>query len=89
MTLLKVAHYLDYFKIEIEAEEGFLKELFVALEWFVSSYWYYVTFIPVINIVLTYIVGKYVLTGLLYPYQNSIGRETLDRNNATKFGEEF
>ena len=35
MTLLKVAHYLDYFKIEIEAEEGFLKELFVALEWFV------------------------------------------------------
>ena len=90
MTLLKVAHYLDYFKKEIESEEeGFLKELFVALEWFVSSYWYYATFIPAINIVLTYIVGKYVLTGLLYPYQNSIGRETLDRNNATKFGEEF
>ena len=54
-----------------------------------SSNWYYAMFVPVLNIVLTYIIGKYVLTGLLYPYQNSIGRETLDRNNATKFGEEF
>lgn len=38
---------------------------------------------------MTYILGRYMLTGILYPYQNAIGRETLDRNNATKFGEEF
>lgn len=73
----------------IDDEEGFKKELLEGLEWFVSSYWYYVAFIPVVNIALTYLIGKYILTGLLYPYQNSIGRETLDRNNATKFGEEF
>ena len=89
LIFLKYTHDHGYLKMEKEVEEGFLKALLEALEWFVTSYWYYAAFLPVINIVFTYIIGCYILTGLLYPYQNSIGRETLDRNNATKFGEEF
>ena len=90
LALLKYVHDQGYLSMEeVEVEEGFVKTLLEALEWFVSSYWYYVAFIPAINILLTYIIGHYVLSGLLYPYQNSLGRETLDRNNATRFGEEF
>ena len=89
LVLLKFSHDNGYLETEIELEEGYLKELLEVSEWFVTSNWYYLAFFPVINIILIYIVGHYMLTGILYPYQNSIGRETLDRNNATKFGEEF
>ena len=29
------------------------------------------------------------MCGILYPYQNSVARESLDRGNAAKFGEDF
>ena len=53
------------------------------------SWWIWFAYIPLLNVVLIYLVGHYALTTLLYPYQNSIIREALDRNNSTKFGEEF
>lgn len=46
-------------------------------------------YIPVINILIMFVVGRYILSAIMYPYQNSIIRETLDRNNAKRFGEEF
>ena len=87
--LLKYVHDQGYLAIQFEIEDENFKIVLEALEWFVSSYWYYLAFVPIINIVLTYIIGKYVLSGLLYPYQNSIGREALDRSNSTRFSEEF
>lgn len=38
---------------------------------------------------LTFLIGRWIIAGVLYPYQNFIIRETLDRANNTKFGEDF
>ena len=46
-------------------------------------------YLPIINLILTKIIGNYVLAAVLFPYQNAFIREALDRTNATKFGEEF
>ena len=46
-------------------------------------------YVPIINIFLTKILGNYILSAVLFPYQNAYIREALDRTNATKFGEEF
>jgi hypothetical protein len=43
----------------------------------------------VINFILIITIGRYLLSSMLYPYQNSIIREGLDRNNASRFGQEF
>ena len=56
---------------------------------FMVSHWVYLSYLPGINYVLTMIIGKYVLSAILYPYQNAYAREHLDRSNANKFGEEF
>ena len=46
-------------------------------------------YLPIFNLILILTIGKYVLSAMLYPYQNSIVREILDRTNANKFGSEF
>lgn len=55
----------------------------------IVSKWLYLTYLPVLNYILTMVIGRYVLSGILYPYQNAYAREHLDRGNASKFGEEF
>jgi len=56
---------------------------------FVMSDWFFLLYLPILNFMLIVIFGKYILSGIMYPYQNSIIREELDRSNATKFGQEF
>lgn len=45
--------------------------------------------VPPINFLLVYAGARYVLYCILYPYQNSIQREWLDRSNNDRFGREF
>ena len=56
---------------------------------FVETDWYYLLYVPVFNVLLIYIIGSYALSGITYPYQNALIRESLDRGNAAKFGDEF
>lgn len=65
------------------------KEVYTKLMQLVSSHWYFLVYVPVFNLVTFLIVGRYLLSAALYPYQNSICREFLDKNNARIFGEEF
>ena len=51
--------------------------------------WVYLLYLPVLNYILLQSVGRYILIGCIYPYQNSIIREQLDRTNNLKFGQEF
>ena len=55
----------------------------------VRSPWFFLAYVPLFNFMLFIIIGRYVLCAILFPYQNSIVREQLDRGNSTKFGEEF
>ena len=59
------------------------------IEFVGTPYYFCLVYIPLINFLLFILVGRYVLSALLFPYQNSVIRETLDRNNSAKFGEEF
>ena len=43
------------------------------------SYLFYLLYLPGINMVMILAVGRYILSGILYPYQNSIIRESIDR----------
>lgn len=54
-----------------------------------ESLWYCFLYWPALNFLLIFFIGRWVLVGILYPYQNYIIRETLDRANNTKFGEDF
>lgn len=45
--------------------------------------------LPPINFLLVYAGARYILYCILYPYQNSIQREGLDRSNNERFGKEF
>lgn len=56
---------------------------------FVGSDWYYLLYVPLFNVLLIYIMGSYALSAITYPYQNALVRESLDRGNAAKFGDEF
>ena len=49
----------------------------------------YMLYLPVINLILLQIVGRFILLSFIYPYQNSCFRENLDRQNNQRFGEEF
>ena len=44
-----------------------------------NAWWIWLAYIPLINFILVFIIGRYGLTTLLYPYQNSMIRESLDR----------
>jgi len=46
-------------------------------------------FLPLLNFFLIVLIGRYALSGIMYPYQNAVIREELDRNNASRFGHEF
>jgi hypothetical protein len=73
---------IDY---EMEMEDsyrGYLTQ-------FIESNWFYILYTPILTFILIASIGRYVLSGILYPYQNAFARESLDRTNATKFGEEF
>lgn len=54
-----------------------------------QAYFYLLLLLPGINSLIILAVGRYILSGILYPYQNFIIRETLDRTNNGKFGEDF
>jgi hypothetical protein len=69
--------------------EDNLKEYKVMMVNFVDSQWFYLLYLPILTFVLMTAIGRYALSGILYPYQNAFARESLDRGNATKFGEEF
>jgi hypothetical protein len=56
---------------------------------FVESGWFYILYTPILTFILIATMGRYILSGILYPYQNAFARESLDRSNASKFGEEF
>lgn len=45
--------------------------------------------LPIVNLLVMTILGRYILSAIRYPYQNAIIRESLDRGNASKFGQEF
>ena len=45
--------------------------------------------VPPLNFLFIYWGARYILYCLLYPYQNSIQREWLDRSNNERFGKEF
>lgn len=77
----------DYIEFEIGVE--ITKHYLVRMDEFFADYWWILIIIVTTNLVLTLVIGRYILSAMLYPYQNSIIRETLDRSNATKFGEEF
>lgn len=84
-AILKIS--LTLYEIKLENEH-----LQRAVDWFTllaESHWFYLVFVPAINFMLILLGGRYILSALLYPYQNAIIRESLDRNNATKFGQEF
>ena len=51
--------------------------------------WLLLGYVPLLNLILLYVISRYALSSLMYPYQNSIIREGLDRINSSKFGEEF
>lgn len=68
---------------------GFMEETKVLICKFLVSGWVYLSYLPAINYLLTMVIGRYVLSGILYPYQNAYAREHLDRSNANKFGDEF
>jgi hypothetical protein len=54
-----------------------------------KAYFYLLLLLPGINSLLILAAGRYILSGILYPYQNFIIRESLDRANNGKFGEDF
>lgn len=56
---------------------------------FIESKWFYLMYMPILTFIMLAVLGRYILSGILYPYQNAYARESLDRSNATKFGEEF
>ena len=66
-----------------------MKEYKVLVVTFVDSNWFYILYLPILTFILIAAIGRYALSGILYPYQNAYARESLDRGNATKFGEEF
>ena len=72
-----------------KGDSGFLGFFKILLCKFIVSKWVFLSYMPAVNYVLTMIIGRYVLSGILYPYQNAYAREHLDRGNANKFGEEF
>ena len=49
-------------------------------------YWFSLLFLPLFNLILIVWLGRYLLSGILYPYQNYFVREGLDRFNNLKFG---
>ena len=49
----------------------------------------YLLYLPAINGLLIVWIGRYALSGILYPYQNSVIKESLDRQNNIKFGMEL
>jgi hypothetical protein len=51
-----------------------------------SSPYFNLAYIPVLNFILLVVIGRYVLSAIRYPYQNAIIRESLDRSNSSKFG---
>jgi hypothetical protein len=53
------------------------------------KYWYCSLFLPGFNFIAILLVGKYILSCMLYPYQNLIFGETQDIGNNYRFGEEF
>lgn len=55
----------------------------------VRSPWFFLVYVPLFNFLLFVTIGRYILCAILFPYQNSIVREQLDRGNSAKFGEEF
>ena len=66
-----------------------LKEYKIMASDFIDSPWFYLLYAPILTFILIAAIGRYALSGILYPYQNAFARESLDRGNATKFGEEF
>jgi ABC-type phosphate transport system auxiliary subunit len=46
-------------------------------------------YIPVVSYILLRVLGKYTISSILYPYQNSITRESLDRGNSAKYGDDL
>lgn len=46
-------------------------------------------YLPIFNFILITLIGRYILSAIRYPYQNAIIRESLDRGNSSKFGQEF
>lgn len=51
--------------------------------------WYILVYFPPLNGILITVIGRYILCGTMYPYQNTIVRESLDRINNQRFGQEL
>jgi hypothetical protein len=51
--------------------------------------WFYLLLLPGVQMIIIIILGRYALSGILYPYQNTIVSQSLDRLNSLKFGEDF
>ena len=56
---------------------------------FIAGWWFWFALLPPVNVWLTLVLGRYILALTLFPYQNACMRETMDRSNAHKFGQEF
>ena len=64
VTGLKVG--LDLYEIKIEDEN--LKVYFDGLAAFVASNWYYLLYLPIASILLSFLIGRYVLSAIMFPY---------------------
>lgn len=53
------------------------------------SYLFLLTLLPIINILGFIAGGRYILSAMMYPFQNSIVSESLNRQNNYKLGIEF
>lgn len=90
MTYFVSITHLKIIKLDKEdfSDDSFKDYKVMAVD-FLDSKWFYLLYTPILSFILITAIGRYALSGILYPYQNAFARESLDRGNATKFGEEF
>jgi len=55
----------------------------------IGNWGFWFALLPPLNLWLSLVLGRYGLAMTLFPYQNACMRETMDRTNALKFGQEF
>lgn len=87
-AVVTAAHVLAYVAIKdgMVKVDGYAYKVFKSL----NSGWWLLLYIPLLNLLLLQLAGRYILLSfVIYPYQNSVMREQLDRSNNARFAEEF
>ena len=85
ITAAHIIAYLEVFKDEHDLA-GSAPKIWKALR----SHWFLFLYMPVINLVGLIVFGRYALFSFgVYPYQNSLMWEQLERSNNARFAEKF